>query len=100
MDFTLNEDQRAIQDAARAFAAQEMAPHAARWDEEKHFPVDMLREAAALGFAGLYIRDDVGGSGLTRLDASIVFEQLSQGDVATAAFLSIHNMVSWLVDRF
>jgi len=100
MDFTLNEDQRAIQDAARAFAAQEMAPHAARWDEEKHFPVDMLREAAALGFAGLYIRDDVGGSGLTRLDASIVFEQLSQGDVATAAFLSIHNMVSWMVDRF
>ncbi|MDP3658452.1 isobutyryl-CoA dehydrogenase [Phenylobacterium sp.] len=100
MDFTLNEDQRAIQDAARDFAAGEMAPHAARWDEEKHFPVDVLRSAAALGFAGLYVKEDVGGSGLTRLDASLVFEQLSQGDVATAAFLSIHNMVSWMVDRF
>lgn len=100
MDFTLDEDQRAIEDVARVFAAAELAPHAARWDEDKYFPVDVLRKAAGLGFAGLYVREDVGGSALTRLDASIVFEQLSYGDVPTAAFLSIHNMVSWMIDRF
>jgi len=100
MDFSLTDDQRAIEDAARSFAAAEMAPHSARWDEEKHFPVDVLRKAAGLGFAGLYVREDVGGSGLSRLDASIVFEQLSYGDVATAAFLSIHNMAAWMIDRF
>ncbi|MCR5875777.1 isobutyryl-CoA dehydrogenase [Phenylobacterium sp. J426] len=100
MDFNLTEDQRAIEDAARDFAAAELAPHSARWDEDKHFPVDVLRKAAELGFAGLYVREDVGGSGLSRLDASIVFEQLSYGDVATAAFISIHNMASWMIDRF
>ena len=100
MDFNLTEDQRAIEDAARAFAAAELSPHSARWDEEKHFPVDVLRKAAELGFAGLYVREDVGGSALSRLDASIVFEQLSYGDVATAAFISIHNMASWMIDRF
>ena len=100
MDFNLTEDQRAIEDAARAFAAAELAPHSARWDEEKHFPVDVMRKAAELGFAGLYVRDDVGGSALSRLDASIVFEQLSYGDVAVAAFISIHNMASWMIDRF
>ncbi|WP_374347712.1 isobutyryl-CoA dehydrogenase [Phenylobacterium sp.] len=100
MDFNLTEDQRAIEEAARSFAAEELAPHSARWDEEKHFPVDVLRKAAGLGFAGLYVREDVGGSALGRLDASIVFEQLSYGDVASAAFISIHNMVSWMIDRF
>ena len=100
MDFILTAEQQAIEDAARAFAAAEMAPHSARWDEEKHFPVDMLRKAAALGYGGLYVREDVGGSGLSRLDAAIVFEQLSYGDVATAAFLSIHNMAAWMIDRF
>jgi alkylation response protein AidB-like acyl-CoA dehydrogenase len=100
MDFALTDDQRAIEDAARAFAAAELAPHSARWDEEKHFPVDVLRQAAALGFGGLYVAEDVGGSALGRLDASIVFEQLSYGDVATAAFISIHNMASWMIDRF
>ena len=100
MDFDLSEDQRAIVDTARAFADAEMAPHAARWDEEKHFPVDMLRKAAALGFGGLYVGEDVGGSALTRLDASLVFEALSAGDVSSAAFLSIHNMASWMIDRF
>ena len=100
MDFTLSEDQRAIQDAARSFADAEMAPHAARWDEDKHFPVDMLREAAALGFGGIYISEDVGGSGLSRLDASLVFEALAAGDVSSAAFLSIHNMASWMIDAF
>ncbi len=100
MDFALTDDQRAIEDAARAFAAAEMAPHSARWDEEKHFPVDVMRQAAALGFGGLYVREDVGGSALGRLDASIVFEQLSYGDVTVAAFISIHNMASWMIDRF
>jgi alkylation response protein AidB-like acyl-CoA dehydrogenase len=100
MDFNLTDDQRAIEDAARAFAAAELAPHSARWDEEKHFPVDVLRKAAELGFAGLYVAEDVGGSALSRLDASIVFEQLSYGDVSTAAFISIHNMASWMIDRF
>jgi alkylation response protein AidB-like acyl-CoA dehydrogenase len=100
MDFSLTDDQRAIEDAARAFAAAELAPHSARWDEEKHFPVDVLKKAAELGFAGLYVAEDVGGSALSRLDASIVFEQLSYGDVTTAAFLSIHNMASWMIDRF
>ena len=100
MDFNLTDDQRAIEDAARAFAAAELAPHSARWDEESHFPVDVLKKAAELGFAGLYVKEDVGGSALSRLDASIVFEKLSYGDVSTAAFISIHNMASWMIDRF
>ncbi len=100
MDFTLSEDQRALEDAAAAFAAAELAPHSARWDEDEVFPVAVLRQAAQLGFAGLYVRDDVGGSALTRLDAAIVFEALAGGDVSTAAFLSIHNMAAWMIDRF
>ena len=100
MDFALTEEQRALEDAARAFADAELAPNSARWDEDKHFPVDVLRKAAGLGFAGLYVREDVGGSGLTRLDAAIIFEGLSAGDVSTAAFLSIHNMAAWMIDRF
>ena len=100
MDFTLSEDQRAIQDAARAFAEAELAPRSAAWDEERHFPVEVLRRAAGLGFAGIYLGEDVGGSGLSRLDASIVFEALSYGDVSTAAYLTIHNMASWMIDRF
>jgi alkylation response protein AidB-like acyl-CoA dehydrogenase len=100
MNFELTEDQRAIQDAARAFAAAELAPHAARWDVDKHFPVDVMRKAAELGFGALYVSEVVGGSGLTRLDASVAFEQLAYGDVAVAAFMSIHNMASWMIDRF
>ena len=100
MDFALSDDQSALEDAAKGFATAELAPHAARWDEEEVFPVDVLRKAAELGFAGLYVRDDVGGSGLTRLDAAIIFEALAGGDVSTAAFLSIHNMAAWMIDRF
>jgi hypothetical protein len=100
MDFTLSEDQRAIQEMAQAFARDELAPHSARWDEESHFPVDVLRQAAGLGFAGVYVQEDVGGSGLTRLDASLIFEALSYGDVSTAAYMTIHNMASWMIDRF
>ena len=100
MDFSLSDDQRAIQDMARAFAEAELAPHSARWDEEKHFPVDVLRQAAGLGFAAVYVQEDVGGSGLKRLDAALIFEELSRGDISVAAFLSIHNMASWMIDRF
>jgi hypothetical protein len=100
MDFTLTDDQRAIQEAARAFSDAEFAPHAARWDEEKHFPVDVLRHCAQLGFGGIYVKEDVGGSALSRLDAAIIFEELARGDVSTSAFLSIHNMACWMIDRF
>ena len=100
VDFNLSDEQRAFQDAARAFAAHEMAPHAARWDEEKIFPVETLRAAAALGFGGIYIQEDVGGSGLSRLDGTIIFEELAAGCASTAAYISIHNMASWMIDRF
>ncbi len=100
MDFNLTDDQAAIFEAARAFAAAELAPHSAHWDAEAIFPVETLRKAAGLGLAGIYVREDVGGSALTRLDATLVFEALSHGDVSTAAFLSIHNMASWMIDRF
>jgi alkylation response protein AidB-like acyl-CoA dehydrogenase len=100
MDFRLGEDQQAFRDMARAFAAEELAPHAAAWDEEHMFPVEALRKAAELGFAGLYVRDDVGGTGLTRLDAAIVFEELAAADPSTAAYISIHNMASWMIDGF
>ncbi|MHA6288496.1 isobutyryl-CoA dehydrogenase [Maricaulis sp. CAU 1757] len=100
MHFTLTEDQTLIRDMARKFAADRMKPNAAQWDEDKHFPVEVMREAAELGFAGIYTRDDVGGSGLSRLDAAIIFEELSRGCVATAAFLSIHNMCAWMIDKW
>jgi len=100
MDFELSEDQRAVEDAARRFATERLAPHAAEWDAEEHFPVDVLREAAALGFASIYVKGDVGGSDMSRLDAAIIFEELSAGCTSTAAFLSIHNMASWMIDRF
>ncbi len=100
MEFELNEDQRAVEESARRFAAEKLAPHAARWDAEEHFPVDVLREAAALGFASIYVKSDVGGSEMTRLDAALIFEELSAGCTSTAAFLSIHNMASWMIDRF
>ena len=88
MDFNLSGDQHAIQDAAHAFAEAELAPHAARWDEEKYFPVEVLRQAASFGFAGVHVRDDVGGSALSRLDATLIVEELSRGDVSTAATTS------------
>ena len=100
MDFNLSEEQRAIQEAARAFSDAELAPNAARWDEDKHFPVEVLRQAASLGLAALYVREDVGGSGLGRVEAALVFEALARGCVSTAAFLSIHNMCGWMIDRF
>jgi len=100
MRFELTEEQQAFQDLARAFAAEELAPHAADWDRRAFFPVETLRKAAALGLAGIYVREDVGGSALTRLDAALIFEALSGGCTSTAAFLSIHNMASWMIDAF
>lgn len=100
MDFSLSDEQAAIQEMARDFAADELAPFAAEWDEKKHFPVDVIRKSAALGLAGIYTREDVGGSGLGRLDAALIFEALSAGCVSTAAYISIHNMCTWMIDRF
>lgn len=96
--FSLTEDHIAIRDMARAFAAERLAPKAVEWDETKHFPVDVMREAAALGMGGIYVREDVGGSGLTRLDAALIFEALATGCPTVAAFISIHNMAAWMID--
>jgi len=100
MNFELSEDQRAFQSLASDFAREQMAPHAQAWDENSVFPVETLRAAAALGFGGLYVREDVGGAGLSRLDSSIVLEQLAGGCTSTAAFISIHNMAAWMIDAF
>ena len=100
MDFELTEEQRAIQDTARAFARDEMMPFARQWDEDEFFPADTLRRAAALGFGGIYVGTDRGGSALSRLDAALIFEELAQGCPSTAAYLSIHNMVAWMIDAF
>jgi alkylation response protein AidB-like acyl-CoA dehydrogenase len=96
----LSDEQEMIREAARRFAYDRMRPFAGAWDETKHFPVDVLREAAGLGFAAIYCGEAHGGSGLTRLDGVLIFEQLSRGCIATAAFLSIHNMCTWMIDRF
>ena len=96
----LTPEQILIRQTAADFAAERLRPFAGEWDEKKHFPVDVIREAAGLGFAGLYVNEDVGGSALSRFDAVLVFEQLSQGCVSTAAYISIHNMCSWMIDRF
>ncbi len=100
MDFELSEEQRAFQDVARQFARSEFAPQAKEWDEKYIFPVESLRKAASLGFGGMYIREDVGGSGLSRLDAAIIYEELAQGCTSTSAYLSIHNMAAWMIDAF
>lgn len=100
MDFALTDDQRAIQDAARAFAEAELAPHSAEWDETKHFPVETMRRAAEMGFAAIYAGEEHGGMALGRVEAALIFEELSRGDVSTAAFISIHNMVTWMIDSF
>jgi len=100
MHFALDEDQIAVRDMARDFASEKIAPHALRWDEDKHFPVDVIREAASLGMAGIYIREDVGGSALTRLDAALIFEALATGCPTVSAFISIHNMASWMIDAY
>src|SRR5215467_3685001 len=100
MDFELTEEQRAIEDTARQFARAEMMPYAREWDENSTFPVETLRKAAALGFGGIYVKDDVGGSGLSRLDAALIMEELAAACPSTAAYISIHNMSAWMIDGF
>lgn len=100
MDFSLNEDQRAFQDMAASFSADELAPNAKDWDEDSYFPIPTLKKAAELGFGGIYVKEDVGGSALTRLDAALIFEELSKGCTSTAAYISIHNMVAWIIDNY
>ncbi len=100
MQFQLNEEHHAFRDAAAEFARNKLLPNADKWDEECHFPMDVLREAAQLGMAGIVVREDIGGSQLTRLDSALIFEQLAAGCVSTSAYLSIHNMVASLVDRY
>ena len=100
MDFELSAEQRAFQATARQFACDEMMPHARDWDEGEIFPIEALRKAAALGFGGIYVKEDVGGSALSRLDAALIFEELAQGCTSTAAYISIHNMAAWMIDGF
>ncbi|ALE06709.1 acyl-CoA dehydrogenase [Arthrobacter sp. ERGS1:01] len=96
----LTEEQQAVVAMVRDFAATALAPHAAAWDEEKHFPVDVLAEAGALGMGGIYVGEDYGGSAMTRTDAVLIFEELAAADPSMAAYISIHNMVAWMIDAF
>jgi alkylation response protein AidB-like acyl-CoA dehydrogenase len=96
--FSLDEDLIALFDMARAFASEKLAPNAVDWDEKKHFPVAEMREAAALGMGGICVREDMGGSELSRLAAALIFEALATGCPAVAAYVSIHNMVAWMID--
>ena len=98
--YQLTEDQRALIDVVRDFATQRIAPHALDWDTEKHFPVDVLAEAGELGLGAIYASEDHGGAGLDRKDAVLIFEELAKADPALAAYISIHNMVVWMIDSF
>ncbi|UFQ96567.1 acyl-CoA dehydrogenase family protein [Pseudomonas wenzhouensis] len=100
MDFELSDEQRLLTDSARAFAARELAPHAADWDRDHHFPVEVIRRAAEQGYLALYIAEEDGGLGLSRLSSSLIFEQLAAGCVATTAYLTIHNMATWMLASF
>ncbi|MGL3805305.1 acyl-CoA dehydrogenase family protein [Paeniglutamicibacter sp. R2-26] len=98
--FDLTEEQQAIIEMVRDFAAESIAPQAIEWDQAKHFPVDVLAQAGELGMGGIYVREDFGGSGMGRLDAALIFEELAKADPTIAAYISIHNMVAWMVDEF
>lgn len=100
MDFQLTDEQQAIRTMARDFATAELAPHASEWDETSFFPVETLRKAAQLGLASLFVRSDIGGTALSRLDGTLIFEELSAGCVSTAAYISIHNMASAIIDKY
>ena len=100
MDFQLTEEQTLIQDMAKNFAATELAPHSSKWDEEKFLDRAVFAKAAELGFMGMYSGEEHGGTGLSRLDSAIVFEQLAAGDVSHTAMMTIHNMATWMVDRY
>lgn len=98
--FALNADQRALVEVARQFAGEFLAPNAVEWDRTKHFPIDVLRKAAELGMGGMYVREDVGGSGLSRLEAALVIEALATGCPSIASYVSIHNMAAGMIDKF
>jgi len=98
--YELTDEQEALVEAVRDFASSALAPHAIEWDQQKHFPVDVLRDAGELGLGGIYVQEDVGGAGLTRSDAVLIFEELAKGDTTIAAYISIHNMVVWMIDTF
>lgn len=100
MDFNLSEDQIAFRDAARSFAQNEMAPHAAQWDAEHIFPVDVIKKAGEMGFCGIYVPEEAGGMGLSRLDASVIIEELAMGCTSTTAYITIHNMATWMIASF
>lgn len=100
MDFALSEEQQAIYDMARSFSDENIAPHAIEWDAKGHFPKDVVRSVGELGMAGIYVREDVGGSALGRLDATLIFEALAYGCPSIASFISIHNMCAWMIDSF
>src|SRR5690606_14920412 len=100
MDFEPSDEQPLLIDSARAFARHELTPHAADWDRDHYFPVEVIRRAAAQGYLSLYLSEADGGLGLSRLTSSLIFEQLSAGCVSTAAYLTIHNMASWMLARF
>src|ERR1700686_2258385 len=100
LQFALDDDQIAVRDMARSFADEVFAPNAVAWDEARHFPVAEMRKAAALGMGGVYIAEDVGGSGLSRLTATLIFEALATGCPAVAAYISIHNMAAWMIDAY
>ena len=100
MDFALTEEQLAYQQTARQFAQKELKPNAAQWDRDSHFPVDVIKKTGELGFLGLYTNPDYDGLGLPRLDSAIVFEELAWGDTAVAAYISIHNMVTWMIGEY
>src|SRR4029077_6619997 len=100
MQFDLTDDQRQIQDMAVKFTADAIAPFAAEWDEKYIFPRDTIREAAELGFGAIYVSEESGGIGLGRLEAALIMEAMAYGCPSTSAFISIHNMASWMIDRF
>jgi len=100
VDFSLNEDQRAIQDMARAFTADRITPHAHQWDEDKVWPADVARAAGDLGFGSIYVSEAGGGCDLSRVESVLIFEQMAMGCPSTAAMISIHNMATWMIDRF
>jgi alkylation response protein AidB-like acyl-CoA dehydrogenase len=98
--FDLTDDQRQIQDLARQFTASDITPYAAEWDEKHHFPRDTVQKAAELGFGAIYVSEESGGIGLGRLESALIFEAMSYGCPSTSAFISIHNMAAWMIDRF
>src|SRR5436189_1877459 len=100
MHFALTEEQAAIQETALAFAKERIAPFAGEWDEKSHFPIDVIRDTAALGMAAIYVPAEQGGSGLSRLDGALIMEALAYGCPAISAYISIHNMVTWMVAKY